>query len=125
MTSRLAIGLVLVLLTGDLEAGVRRVWAVNDGEKVERDARGHRLARGNSVWDGRAIRLFGARNEIIAFQLIVEADAGAVRELSVQLAALASGRERITYRAPASAPCTHSTSAPICCACRASLGVVT
>jgi hypothetical protein len=104
MTIRLSAAGVLLLLTGDLEAGVRRVWAVNDGEKIERDARDHRLAQRNSAWDGRVIRLFCARNEIIAFQLIVEADGDAVRELSVELPALVSGRNRITYRAPAADP---------------------
>jgi hypothetical protein len=28
----------------------------------------------NTAWDGHKIKIFGARNEIIAFQLIVEAD---------------------------------------------------
>ena len=58
--------------------------------------------------DGRTIRLFGARNEIVAFQLIVEADAQGIDALSVRLPGLsmrlpAKGRpaEQILYRAPA------------------------
>ena len=60
--------------SADAGADVRRVWAVNDGEKVERDARQHPASARNSAWDGRVVRLFGARNEIVAFQVIVEAD---------------------------------------------------
>ena len=35
----IALALAMVLLAIDAHAGVRRVWAVNDGEKIERDAR--------------------------------------------------------------------------------------
>jgi hypothetical protein len=104
MPSRWYIALAALLLAGNVEAGVRRVWAVNDGEKIERDARDASLARRNSAWDGRVIRLFGARNEIVALQVIVEADADGVRELSVQLPALVSARGRITYQPPAADP---------------------
>ena len=55
-------------------AGVSRIWAVNDGEKIERDDRTSPL-RARQLGVGRkTIRLFAARNEIVAFQLIVEAD---------------------------------------------------
>src|ERR1700741_859678 len=50
------------------------IWAVNDGEKIERDDLNNPNKRANSAWDGRKVKIFGARNEIIAFQLIVEAD---------------------------------------------------
>lgn len=86
------------------DAGIRRVWAVGDGDKIERDAREHPLSDHNSVWDGRTVRVFGARNEIIAFQVIVDADARGVRALSLRLPALASADDRITYRAPAADP---------------------
>jgi hypothetical protein len=112
MTSRLSVALAVLLFSADVEAGVRRVWAVNDGEKIERDARDHRLARRNSAWDGRVIRLFGARNEIVAVQLIVEADADGVRALSVRLPVLVSARDRITYHPPALDP-TDSVNRPI------------
>ena len=66
-------------------AGVRRVWVVNDGEKVERDALSHPAAARNSAWDGRRVYIFGARNEIVAFQVVVEADARGIKALSVRL----------------------------------------
>ena len=60
-------------------ASVRYVWAVNDGEKVERDDLDNPNKSSNSAWDGRNIKIFGARNEVIAFQLIVEAGADGIK----------------------------------------------
>jgi hypothetical protein len=94
----------LLLGTSQAQGGVRRIWAVNDGEKIERDDIHHAAAARNSAWDGRTVRLFGARNEIVAFQLIVEADLRGIEALSAQLPTLASKDDRITYRAPAKDP---------------------
>ena len=98
------LALALLLLATSADAGVRQIWAVNDGEKVERDATNHPALPRNSVWDGQAIHLFGARNEIVAFQIIVEADARGVEGLSVRLPSLASPADRISYRAPTADP---------------------
>src|SRR4051812_9618876 len=100
----LAAWIVLLMLATPAGAGVRRIWAVNDGEKVERDAHDHPAAARNSAWDGRVVRLSGARNEVIAFQLIVEADASGLERLSVRLPGLASGSSQITYKPPAADP---------------------
>jgi hypothetical protein len=103
------LAVVLSLVTvANVDAGVRRVWAVNDGEKVERDAIDHPASGRNTAWDGRTVRIFGARNEVIAVQVIVEADDRGVRELSLRLPALVSGRERITYRPPAPDPTDYA-----------------
>ena len=48
------------------------LWAISDGEKVKQDELRHPARASNSVWDGRRISIFGARNEIVAFQVIVE-----------------------------------------------------
>jgi hypothetical protein len=110
---RCTIALIAMLLASVYaEAGVRRIWAVNDGEKIERDAITHPAAARNSAWDGRTVHVFGARNEIVAFQLIVEADARGIDALGVHLAALASRSDRITYRPPAADP-TDSVDRPI------------
>ncbi len=71
--------------------GITRVWAVDDGEKVRRDDLSHWAASSpdNAVWDGRTIRLFGARNEIVAFQLILEARGSGATDLDVLLDSLA------------------------------------
>lgn len=101
---RFALAVWLLLFAATAHAGVRRVWAVNDGEKIDRDVRDHPASARNSVWDGRAVHVSGARNEIVAFQVIVEADARGVSTLSLRLPALASSQGRITYRAPAADP---------------------
>jgi hypothetical protein len=98
------IGLVLVLTASSAHAEIARVWAVNDGEKIERDARDHPLRARNSAWDGKVIRLSGARNEVVAFQVIVESNDRGIRELSARLPSLASSADRIAYKAPVADP---------------------
>jgi len=90
------------------------IWAVSDGEKIERDESNSPLKRANSLWNGRGVKLFGARNEIIAFQLIVEAGARGVDALSVSLRELAhkSRGAKITYAPPAGDP-ANSVGRPI------------
>ena len=102
--SVMALTLAMTLPAVSADAAVRRVWAVNDGEKVERDARDHPASRGNSAWDGRVVHVSGARNEVVAFQVIVEADEHRIDQLSLRLRELSSDRDRITYRAPAADP---------------------
>ena len=95
------------------------VWAVSDGEKVERDDRAHPLKARNAVWDGRTVRLAAARNEIVAFQVIVEADAAGIGALSASLPELrrrgGSGDDRLRAagdRPDASPPAGRSSSSP-------------
>ena len=95
------------------ESAVRAIWAVNDGEKVERDDRQHPARTGNSAWDGHRIRVFGARNEIVAVQVIVEADTAGIARLNLTLAELrAASGNSIAYRRPALDP-TDSVDRPI------------
>src|SRR6266446_4203242 len=49
------------LTSGAADASVGRVWAVNDGEKIARDDLDNPNRASNSAWDGRTIKLFGAR----------------------------------------------------------------
>ena len=98
------VALAVLMCPTVANAGLRRVWVVNDGEKIERDALNHPAATRNSAWDGRIGRIFGARNEIVAFQVIVEADARGIKALSTRLPELVSSRDRIVYRAPAADP---------------------
>jgi len=90
-------------------ASVRFIWAVNDGEKVERDDLDNPNKSSNSAWDGHKIKIFGARNEIIAFQLIVEAGPDGVKHLTVALPELRQqgGEARITYERPALDPTNY------------------
>jgi hypothetical protein len=54
------------------------VWVIDDGEKVRADATDSPFERGqdNPVWKpGDTVRLFAMRNESVALQVVVEADA--------------------------------------------------
>jgi hypothetical protein len=78
---------VLALATvSPIVALTAMVWAVDDGEKVPRDLAaappGPALSRGedNPLWGpGRPIELFGLRDEVVAFQIVVEGPANGVR----------------------------------------------
>lgn len=66
------------------------VWAIDDGEKLRRDDVTNALATGagNPVWSpGEPIRLFSMRNETVAIQVVVAADA-AIEGVTVDLDAL-------------------------------------
>ncbi len=88
------------------QAGVQAIWSVNDSEKVDRDDLKHPAKSSNSTWVGKKVRLFGARNEIVAFQVIVEADGQGIKSLSARLPELANkdGSAHIVYAAPESDP---------------------
>jgi hypothetical protein len=99
----------LVSLFQPAFAGQNVIWAVNDGEKIEKDDLNNPNKKSNSVWDGRRIKIFGGRNEIIAFQLIVQADVNGIERLSVSLAELkrVGGSDKISYVAPSSDPTNY------------------
>ena len=106
--------LAALLDAGPATAGVTGVWAVSDGEKVERDDRAHPLRARNAAWDGLTVRLVAARNEVVAFQVIVEADGAGLGKLSLSLPELRrrGGKEAIAYAPPATDP-TLSAGRPI------------
>jgi hypothetical protein len=81
-------------------AGIASVWAINDGEKVKRDDLAHPEREKNSVWDGRRVGIFGARNEIVAFQVMLQAGAEGARTVDVALSELvrAPGGERLAWK---------------------------
>ncbi len=81
-------------------AGLARVWAISDGEKIRQDDLASPLAApgGNSVWDGERIRLSSARNEIVAFQLMLEGGTQGLSSVSVRLDSLVRGKYAIRNR---------------------------
>jgi len=104
---RLAGSVLLVLAcTTPARAGVAALWAVGDGEKIAPDTTASALAARNAAWDGRTARLFGARNEVLAFQVIVQADASGIGALSVSLPELRrrGSSTRIAYAPPVRDP---------------------
>src|SRR5678815_653870 len=106
----IAVGVAFFFCASLTPAAVRSVWAVNDGEKIARDDLNNPNKSTNSAWDGHKIKIFGARNEIIAFQLIIEADNNGIDRLTVALNGLSqnSGKGRINYIAPALDPTNYA-----------------
>jgi hypothetical protein len=107
MNVRGVVAAVIVALGPALaQAGVTRVWAVSDGEKIEQDDVSSALRAGNSAWDGKTVHAFGARNEVIAFQVMVQSDARGIQSLTAALPELRQrgGKGRIAYAAPDADP---------------------
>lgn len=70
---------------------IAQVWANEGGDKVTRDelrATDDPGAVHNSVWDGTTISLFGARNEVVAFNLVLEAPTSDATDVDVSLTSL-------------------------------------
>jgi hypothetical protein len=86
--------------------GLSAVWGIHDGEKVGPFDREHPGKAANHAWDGRRVRVFGARNEVLAFQIVVEAGSAGICELDVSLPALRlrGGEAVIPYAPPAADP---------------------
>lgn len=86
---RLAFALLPLALASSRSAlAAPSVWAIDDGEKIRRDAVDLPLESGtdNPVWQpGEAIELFALRDEVVAFQVVVEADAKALAGVTVDL----------------------------------------
>ena len=61
------------------------VWALSDGTKVKRDATSHLLKNGNGVFDRSTplISLFGARNETVAFQVILQGGGSTTNDVRI------------------------------------------
>jgi len=89
---------LLVSLSSErAQAGFASVWAVDDGEKIFRDNLTSPLKTGvnNSVWNGSSVSLSGACNEIVAFQLILQADGSGVNTVDVNVSNLTNGANTI------------------------------
>ncbi len=67
-------------------------WANTGEDKVTRDDlrawSGGALSVVNSAWDGTRVRLFGARNEVVSFVLVLEAPVSTVTGVTVEFGAL-------------------------------------
>ena len=67
-------------------SNITAVWANDGGDKVTRDELRASSNPGevvNSVWDGTKIALFGAKDEVVAFNLILEASSSAATDITV------------------------------------------
>ncbi len=72
-------------------SNIAKVWANEGGDKVTRDelrANTNPNSVLNSVWDGINISLFGARNEVISFNLVLEVPTTTATNVNVSLTSL-------------------------------------
>src|SRR5690606_11591324 len=83
MRNTLLLPLILISTSLPIEAAIKNVWALGDGEKVFRFETEHPYEKSNAVWDGERIRLTGLYNEVLGLQVIVEADQEGARQVSV------------------------------------------
>lgn len=88
---------VFFFLSCSSPSGIKRVWAVDDGEKIRKDDIANPLASDpqNAVWDGKSVSLFGGRNEFVAFQLIIQADTSGASKVNVKISDLVNGQSVI------------------------------
>ncbi len=54
-----------------MTVGALTVWANDGGDKVAREE--VRIPTSNSVWDGTKVKLFAAKNEVVSFNLVLQA----------------------------------------------------
>ena len=81
-----ALAAVTLLFPHRASASITAVWANDGGDKVTRDEVRASTDPGsvlNSVWDGTGVSLFGARNEVVSFNLILEAASATADGVSV------------------------------------------
>lgn len=74
-------------------SNIVHIWANEGGDKVTRDelrATNDPNAVHNSVWDGTTISLFGARNEVVVFNLVLEAPTTNATGINISLPSLTS-----------------------------------
>jgi hypothetical protein len=67
---------------------ITAVWANEGGDKVTQDelrATGHASAVTSSVWNGSCIQTFGAKNEVVSFNVVLEAGTSKAAKVSVSL----------------------------------------
>lgn len=78
------------------------IWANDGGEKIiQSELRGSLLpaATQNSVWDGSTVSLFGAKNEVVSANFVLEARTAPVRNVDVVFSELVGpGGARITSK---------------------------
>jgi len=105
----IAIGVLLLAALLPAQRLAPRVWATHDGTRVMREGPPHPDRDGNAIWNGREIRLLAARNEIVAFQVVVEAT-DAIGSLSAALPSLthADGGPVLRYAAPVADPTQYA-----------------
>ena len=82
---------------------ITAVWANTGEDKVAqeelRTRKGNRVIL-NRTWDGKAVHLFGARNEVVAFNLVLEAAGSRAGQVSVEFNRLTAPNGFVINSAP-------------------------
>jgi hypothetical protein len=73
---------------------ISAIWAIHDSDKILQEDISNPKKEKNFIWDGKKIEIFGARNEIVAFQIIIESTEKTAPQVSARLKKLthASGK---------------------------------
>lgn len=82
---------------------ITAVWANEGGDKVTQDelrATGHPGTVANSVWDGKCIKVFGAENEVVSFNVVLEAATAKASKVTVALSNLTGPGGTVIRSAP-------------------------
>jgi hypothetical protein len=89
----IAMGIIISLMSCNEPSGIHRIWAIDDGEKIKQEDLDNPLAisHNNKVWKNNSVNIFGARNEIIGFQLIIQADSIGVNNVNIEISDLTNG----------------------------------
>ena len=92
-----AIGILFSFMSCNAPSGVSRIWAIDDSEKIRQDDINNPLAtdKNNAVWINNKINVFGGRNEIVAFQLIIQAGAPGANLVNLTISDLKNGNSTI------------------------------
>ena len=64
-------------------AQITHIWALGDGEKVFQYDAENPAKKGNLVWDGKSIHLKGLYNEVLAFQVILQAGPEGANDIEI------------------------------------------
>jgi hypothetical protein len=84
---------ILINTRVNAQSNITNVWVNNGEDKITQDEL--RAYNGmdvtNSVWDGDTVHLFGARNEVIGFNIILEAALSGAYNVNVSLEQLSDG----------------------------------
>jgi len=86
-------------------SAITAVWANEGGDKVTQDelrATGHASAVANGVWDGHCIKVFGAKNEVVSFNVVLEAATSPSAKVTVSLGNLTGPGGSVIRSAPRS-----------------------
>jgi len=91
-------------LTPSSSTTITRVWANDGGDKVTRDelrASTNPNSVTNSIWNGSRVAVFGARNETVSFNLVLECPSLSAAGVNVAFSSLSGAGGAISSR-PAS-----------------------